>query len=151
MRTKIAFYLIFFLALAVCSCSKLDEKGFYEKALKKELFSLDSISTVVVVPGTGCPGCITGIENFVKGHYNKVRDTKIVMTYVASKKRLTLKLGKECIASDNVFVDNDNFFYHPTSENNIYPTILFLNGKEVVNLIHLSPKNQFDLSTLLYP
>jgi hypothetical protein len=84
---------------------------------------------IVIIPGSGCSGCITQAEDFFLKNV-KNEKIKFILTYNFSKKNLTLKLKKENVDRPNVLIDNDNVFYLQKYEERIYPvTLKIVKGK----------------------
>ena len=93
---------------------------FYNQALQKSTFNLDSTEIIILVPGSGCSGCITKAEHFMK----------FILTNIQSYKILRLKLGEEAFHSPLLYLDKNNVWYNTKNENNIYPQVLFINNKK---------------------
>lgn len=68
---------------------------FYNQALQKSTFNLDSTEIIILVPGSGCSGCITKAEHFIAKYFNKLNKVKFILTNIQSYKILRLKLGEE--------------------------------------------------------
>ena len=103
---------------------------FYIQALQKSTFNLDSTEIIILVPGSGCSGCITKAEHFIAKYFNKLNKVKFILTNIQSYKILRLKLGEEAFHSPLLYLDKNNVWYNTKNENNIYPQVLFINNKK---------------------
>ena len=103
---------------------------FYNQALQKSTFNLDSTEIIILVPGSGCSGCITKAEHFIAKYFNKLNKVKFILTNIQSYKILRLKLGEEAFHSPLLYLDKNNVWYNTKNENNIYPQVLFINNKK---------------------
>jgi hypothetical protein len=91
--------------------------------------SLKHYEKIIIIPGSGCNGCISNAEKFFLQNV-KNEKIKFILTYNFSRKNLLLKLKKENISRSNVLIDDNNIFYLRRYEERIYPvTIKIINGK----------------------
>lgn len=95
----------------------------YEKKVAEELNNLDlsHYDSVILVPGSGCPGCITMAENYF---CQNVQDTSklFIFTNIISLKGLKGKLrGVDFTHMSNIIFDVDNHFYFPDCVECVYP------------------------------
>lgn len=75
----------------------------------------------LLIPGSGCEGCISNAENFVIDNAkDQMNETMIVFTNIVSKKLLRLRLGKEIISQPNVLMDSTNTLHYTS----IYPQLV---------------------------
>lgn len=123
-------FLIILLFSLLCFCCKSNN---YYKEISDVIASnlkdsLKSYDMVVLIPGSGCTGCISGAEYFFIENV-KNRKIKFILTYNFSRKSLMLRLGKENINQSNVFIDNDNTFYLKQYEEKIYPVAILVNDE----------------------
>ena len=83
----------------------------FEQAVKKSFENyLDSATYsyqyIMLIPNSGCTGCISEAEYFFKEY--KYNDKIIfIFTHVISKKDLRIRMGKENLQRKNVLIDND--------------------------------------------
>lgn len=96
--------------------------------------SKDSLSYkyVVLIPNSGCSGCISNAENFYLENVNN-SDIKFIFTYIASKKNLYLKLNREFLSKNNVYIDLKNDFHFKNFKESIYPIVFFIENGQVVS------------------
>jgi hypothetical protein len=93
------------------------------KSLKTVGINADSISSVVVIPGSGCGGCIDEATQYVISH-NLPPHVAVVFTGVISLKSLKLIIGSS-INRDRFVIDSANLFYNPSSKGDIYPKLAY--------------------------
>lgn len=137
-KKKSSLLLILILILTVTiSCDKNSYHNVVSKKLNSQFKdSLKKYEMVVILPGSGCTGCITNAENFFIKNVSNDK-IKFILTYYSSRKSLGLKLGKENIHSSNVFIDDENFFYLESFEERIYPMVIILNNGQAVKTTNL--------------
>ncbi len=78
---------------------------------------------ILLIPGTGCPGCISAAERWVKDHANDP-GLMIVFTRLTSRKILLGRLrhfGIEPDERDNIIIDEDNTFFLDNYSQSNYP------------------------------
>lgn len=147
MRTFI--FIVFFLYSIIMNIScKNCEVSFYKKVLKQTSVITDSIDILVVIPGSGCTGCISGAENYLKTNVDKSSRIKYILTNIQSLKILKLKISK-AIASPNIYIDEDNLWYDADNRLSIYPLVLYLNKKQIIKYNYISPESRYGLRELL--
>ena len=98
---------------------KIDPETYISKQVS-ELFNKQSIcySDIIILPGTGCSGCITNAEVFLKNNYQNT-DYYFILTNITSMKLLNAKIGVNLSQYTNVFIDEENTF--SSYESAIYP------------------------------
>jgi hypothetical protein len=134
-------YFILFILLFLCfSCKK---HTYNDKIAEKINYMLqnesDNYDYVVIIPGSGCTGCITNAETYFLNHVVD-NSIKFIFTQSLSKKTLQLRLQKENLSRKNVFIDDDNCFYLHGFQEKIYPIITKISDKKVVNVDFLDGK-----------
>ncbi len=69
----------------------------------------DNYQWIVILPGTGCHGCIQDGEFFMKKNIgnNKVL---FILTKISSLKILQQKLGLQIKDHSNIYIDKENIF-----------------------------------------
>jgi len=115
--------LVFSLLLFSCSSAEENRK---EKHLKDQVMELSSsldhcYENVIILPGSGCSGCITVAEDFLRNNHSKP-DHYFVLTNVTSLKILNHKIGVDVKTLPNVYIDRENSFSQPIDL--IYPTVI---------------------------
>lgn len=125
---------LFLTLILVFGCGKDSN---YEKKLSfllEKNLDLRAYSTVVVIPGAGCAGCISHAESFFRKEKDR-DDHLFVFTNIASLKTLTLKLdGLDLESMSNVILDKNNIFSIQDAPENIYPHLVVVYDGRVVEV-----------------
>ncbi|MBC9911127.1 hypothetical protein [Chitinophaga varians] len=90
--------------------------------------------TVIVIPGTGCGGCISGVEKEAMHLCNR-GDVKIIFTGIRSLKILRTRVGDSILHHKNVFIDHDDQFYKVTNDRQDlwpYPVRVTVDGDKLL-------------------
>ena len=125
---RIGCILICALSIICCSSSSISEYG---KVLSDKVISvlskdLESYDSIIIIPGTGCTGCIGNAERFFVQHVGDSR-MLFILTGIVSRKNLEIKYRRSgFLERDNVMVDEKNIFYFPEFHASIYPYRLML-------------------------
>lgn len=129
--------LLLLITLVFQSCGS-DYKGSLQKIIdNKSIVEVDKYNTLVLIPGSGCTGCITRSEEYF---LNNCHDESIlfVLTYNFSLKEVALRLKEENIRKANVIIDQKNEFYLTDYEEKIYPVICDLENGRIVRIGRLN-------------
>lgn len=144
MKEKLVFLLLISL---FCSC--VDDTSKKETKYLANIIDQSNIINkqyrwIVILPGTGCHGCIQEGEYFLKNNIDN-DEILFVLTKLASLKILQQKIEVDDLSKrQNVYVDKNKEFFIP-SHNNIYPCVIYLkNGRFVRHSF------QSSISTALY-
>jgi hypothetical protein len=135
MKNKISIALGCLLAIYGCKqdyFSAMADK--IEQQFGNELAKYDNI---VIIPGTGCPGCISEAEVFFVKNIQNER-IKFILTQIVSHKEMALRLGKENVTKENVLIDEKSVFYLLGYQDKIYPVIAFIEQRKVSSVQLLS-------------
>lgn len=99
-------------------------------------------SNFLIIPGSGCQGCISDAEQFVIQKAKTLEDKiLIVFTNIGSEKLLKLRLGPELSKGPNILLDaNDDLHY-----TSIYPVYFKLENGDILNF---KPLKVNDIYTL---
>lgn len=136
-KINLLFVLIFIITITI-SCNEYN----YQSEISKRLYAhfkndLKNYDMIVILPGSGCTGCITNAEDFFIKNVQNNDKIKFILTYNNSIKNLTLKLGKENIYLPNTFIDKNNSFYLSAFEERMYPMAAILDNGKVTKIIRL--------------
>lgn len=120
---KLKFIGLFVLAIIFLVCCTNND---YCTAIQLRLnndsaIELNHYESVVIIPGSGCTGCISAAEYYFIENCN---DNKIlfILTNFISEKSMSIRLGgKDNIDRSNVIVDKNNNYYLSEFEERIYP------------------------------
>lgn len=147
--------IIFLLNMAYClifiaSCNKDNEQISVLNQLLKDETELipDSTKALLIIPNSGCDGCISSAEQFVVDNIHSLKGIKVVFTGISSEKALRINLGIDIVTHSNVLIDSENQFYEANLIN-IYPVIAYLNDGQVTELFEQSPTQADILDNLL--
>lgn len=120
------------LHFVLLNCSNVSYEAQIKSKIENYLINeSDSYDYVVLIPGSGCSGCITNAENYFIENVSNLR-TKFIFTKILSKKELALKLGIDNLQRKNVLLDSLNYFYLSSYEERIYPYIMQLTNNKVM-------------------
>ncbi len=130
--TKTIICILGFLLLVGCQSQS------FEQAVKNSFDNyLDTTVVdykyVMLIPNSGCTGCISDAEYFFK-EYNDKSEILFIFTHIISKKDLRIRVGKENLQRKNVLIDIENRFYFEQFQESIYPIVAVIKDKEVVAL-----------------
>lgn len=132
---------IFVILSCLIACNKKTEekeKKFLSNCIER-LDITDNYQWIVILPGTGCHGCIQDGEFFMKKNIgnNKVL---FILTKISSLKILQQKLGLQIKDHSNIYIDKENIFDIP-SNNSIYPCVIKLEKGKILTYAFQSPRN----------
>lgn len=110
----------------------------FEQAIKRGIENyLDiakvSYEYVMLIPNSGCTGCISDAEYFFR-EYSDENEILFIFTHTLSEKNLRIRLGRENIQRENVLIDKDDNFYFEEYQESIYPIVAVIKNKKVVAL-----------------
>lgn len=130
-KLNVVWVLSFF--LMGCNSSSFKVKEYLASA---DYLDKDNFKYIVIIPGAGCAGCISYVEDFYT-RYNKEKSIYYVFTNIVSQKILK---NKVLINESNTFCDVENkvMDFYP-ADMKIYPCVLELNSGEVENVYYQSP------------
>ncbi|MFQ3214444.1 MAG: hypothetical protein ACI9C9_001983 [Marivirga sp.] len=140
--------IIFFLFSISCSSRVSSYQKIVNSLASSEIFNLENYSNVLILPGLGCDGCISDVENFIIERHNYLSSTLIILTRIESVKLLRLRLGKELLNKKYVIIDENSLFDTPELQT-IYPVRLILNEDgHVLEVIEKTPETHDFFSAL---
>ncbi len=121
MKIKTLFLTI--VSLLVCSCSIDDYSEKISNALNKQLGEeIKEYDYILLIPNSGCTGCISEAEYFFKSHVDDMK-IKFIFTRIYSRKELAIRLGKSNLQKKNVYLDYENTCFFPECKESIYPVV----------------------------
>jgi hypothetical protein len=133
MKTKNILIIMALCLFSFC-CKKSDYYSAVAEVVKSQLSdSLKQYDMVIIIPGSGCTGCITVAENFFLKNVQNTKN-KFILTHNFSKKNIVLKLGKENIVQPNVLIDDKDIFYLNDYEEKIYPIAIKIRDGKVLKV-----------------
>lgn len=122
-----------------------------EKAILKTLRHMqlyEDTLTCIVLPQTGCTGCITTAEDFLRKTACTLPHTRYVLTDIVSLKTLKLKIGAETIEKPCIVLDK-NREWGTFELRSLYPAIIRIEGGRLRSLRFQSPEDPEALQSLL--
>jgi hypothetical protein len=95
----------------------------------------------VVIPNSGCSGCITSAEEMLKQSVKTSTQIKFILTNIESLKMLSYKMGFDVTKNKMILIDKGNLF-NSGSLMSIYPQILLIDAKDgnVYKKMDVSPE-----------
>lgn len=97
----------------------------------------------MIIPQTGCPGCIDAGLDFAQKQLDKECMT-IVLTKISNLRNLKIKFGYESLASKNVFLDTLGLFEEKVAG---YPRLFKSN--EILDLDNSNLRKYKELEQIL--
>jgi hypothetical protein len=104
----------------------------------------DTVRAYVIIPGTGCPGCISSGESLLMTFLKDKLPVRFLLTSLTSYKILKLKLGDSIVNNYNVFVDRENAVIRKVDPGKqAYPLIVYNDQRDdkLVNFEYVEPGN----------
>jgi len=106
--------LFFLFCLILISCKpsvKTPESGIekekFESVFAKNNIQVKDYKNIIIIPGSGCSGCISEAETYFKAH-SKEKENLFVFTAIGDVKILKMKFKDSTIFGNNVFIDEKN-------------------------------------------
>lgn len=88
---------------------------------------------IIIIPGSGCTGCISQAELY----FSKNKDNErllFIFTNYYSYKNMSLRLGgSDVLSRNNVYLDADNTFYLHEYPEHIYPYYITIENNTVLS------------------
>lgn len=127
MNKKIVNFFLLVLPLLLLACSKPAYTDMVSKEIEKHFSSeqLSRYDRIVLIPNSGCTGCISQAEDYFAKMHSDER-TLFIFTNIFSKKNLAIRIGKELLEQTNVWCDFDNSVYFSDYKECIYPCVIYL-------------------------
>lgn len=137
---------ILLILLFSSSCFDKNQKEIYlTNNITKLMQNLEKCySQIIIIPGSGCSGCITHAENFLKKNHNN-QEYLFILTNIKSLKNINHKIDLKVDQLSNIILDYDNVYsrYYMS----IYPILIDYNcnKRKLENIIYQKPNsNVFD-------
>lgn len=137
----VPFYMILFIATNILvSCGNPEDNAvpFNQEHFEQIISNYNNnYSKFLIIPGSGCPGCISNAEQLVINHNKENRkEVFFIFTNIESVKLLKLNLGKDVTARPNVFLDISDTLHFRS----IYPTLVSRKQNSSIEVKELSEK-----------
>ncbi len=146
------FVYILIVGLLMSACTSNDESfedRFIEGISQVDRMDLLEKQYVVVMPRIGCMGCISSVEQFMMDSAIPYSEkVGFLLTDIISLKTAVMRFGEDVVYGENVYLDQENSF--DFGENlSLYPAILKIDNKRVVNIEYVSPENPIAIDKLI--
>lgn len=134
---------IFLLSILLIACSEIKKQSqlkMVDRTLKSamKVYGLETSRAnyfaYVIIPGTGCAGCITHAEMLLHENIELSDRVCFVLTNIESLKMLRNKLGNDVLDRVNVVLDKDDHFFEGELIST-FPKVLILDGDGSVSQI----------------
>lgn len=97
-------------------------------------FSLNNYEKVIIIPGTGCPGCISKAEDYFRHNYQD-KSSLFLFTNILSRKGLDFKMKGIALEDlPNVIIDDTNHFFIENELDNEFPMIINVKEGKMVKI-----------------
>lgn len=129
---KSILFCILLLIIAACENTNYGEK-IYDVAKLELGENISGYNKIIIIPGSGCTGCISNAEKFfLENHANT--EIKFIFTHYYSLKNMMLRLGGfNNVLQPNVFIDDNDIFYFLEYEEHIYPYVIEIKNNKVIS------------------
>jgi hypothetical protein len=125
---------LFFLVCFATACQEHVEQGInLTRFLPAE--ELARYDRCMVIPRSGCAGCISSTMSFVAANIDSLNETLIIFTGIEDFKLLKLRVGVNVLNKKNVLVDSTG----DIPVNIIYPEMISLTEGKVVKTERFVP------------
>ena len=136
---KILIVFIYFVFLTSCKLDLVNET--FISKVKIELNKNNQFKFALIIPETGCHGCVSKAETFVI-HNISNKQILFVFTRIVSPKELKAKLGLGLDTPDNIIFDKKSDYAIPLDfVKSDYPLIIFFNGNKKSNIESVGPED----------
>lgn len=145
-------HLVFAFVLSfICSCSKTQNEQ-----LQSELNHLESYQAfedlnekqfLLVLPRTGCTGCIDSAEEFIINDSKRYSNSlNVLLTDIISFKTVKIKFGTN-VNNPNWYIDSEDFS-NGIIKSTIYPIIIEYKNNKIIKSEFVSPNNPNAIANL---
>jgi hypothetical protein len=128
------------LGISIFSCSE-DWNNRIERKLAiidSKMQSIPDSFYYLIIPNSGCSGCISEAEMFVFKKMESVNPMKVIYTRMTSEKIVRAYVEDYSIRSRILF-DSRNVFEYPDVKLEIYPLLIFMKNQKVNKLVYQRP------------
>jgi hypothetical protein len=143
-KLNLALISVLYILLASCSDNHKSESKYskLDSTIARVLPNKDlkNDKYCIIIPKSGCSGCIEGATQYVKGHVDQMKGAQIIFTGVNDMKLLNLQMGSEFLSRSQVHIDKENLFTDIKMLSD-YPQVLFLESGLVTKIEELDTSN----------
>lgn len=116
---RIIYIFICTLLLLICQGCNIEKgENFINLIVPK---NLEDSTLIFIIPGSGCSGCITSVEEEAFIHANEKRYF-FVFTRIGSKKLFKQRF-RSILLAKNILIDSLNLFEYQEKDKEIYPVL----------------------------
>ena len=129
-----------FLGISIFSCSEDWNERIVRKlaTIDSEMKSIPDSFYYLIIPNSGCSGCISEAEMFVFKKMESVNPMKVIYTRMTSEKIVRAYVEDYSIRSRILF-DSKNIFEYPDVKLEIYPLLIFMKNQKLEKLVYQRP------------
>lgn len=144
---KVFKYGFLIISIACCSGSELRD---INKKIKEYLpADIHKYNYILLIPNSGCHGCINSVESFMRESYSFDSNTRIffILTGYPTAKNARIRFGN-ILENENIHLDTINRFSgFPFIDS--YPLLLVFSDKEIVKRLEIKPSTSEDVFKLI--
>lgn len=136
------YFFALFVIMSCISCNKKTDKDIeaeYIASFIQKITFPKEVTSIVLLPGLGCHGCIQEGEAFLKENVEH-KSLFFILTNIESLKLLQHKTGIALHQHSSIYIDKDNEFILPTNHN-IYPCIIQVKNGSYTDHEFQNPQN----------
>jgi hypothetical protein len=117
-------YVVLFIITLVVGCSEnnISDKQLIQSILSLDIFDEKKHKVILIMPSTGCSGCISSLEEFVRE--NNSSSLLLILTNSPSQKDALHRLNLVNPLCD-YFWDSDKVFHDSNDDQAVYPKIIY--------------------------
>ncbi len=136
MKTTFVLIFLLFAVMVMNSCKTTIEKN--ELTEFTQLKNIKNGTKVFIIPGSGCTGCISDVENYAIN--NKNSDTLyFIFTRLKSVKLFRNRFGNSFVESKNIILDTGNTYQYKDNKMDIYPVMYKMENEKIILVNYLKP------------
>ncbi|RLD32591.1 MAG: hypothetical protein DRJ07_02670 [Bacteroidetes bacterium] len=95
----------------------------------------------IIIPQSGCPGCIERSLKFVRNNISNDSSYYVVLTNITDKKYFSHIVGTKVLGSKNIQFDHNNEI-GILSHTSFYPKIVLIRNGKIKSIVEANPENK---------
>lgn len=108
--------LILFASIAIVAGCNKNKLELYQNAIVKSKIDVNLYHRLLVIPGEGCPGCISSAATFALNDLGYEDSTLVVFTEIHDLRHLKLHVGTALEDCSFAILDIENIFSTPATK-----------------------------------
>jgi len=104
-------------------------------------YKIKKVSFIIIIPQSGCHGCISESIKFIRANLNKTSDFFVILSKITDEKYFSFYTGSEIFNNKNVYFDEGNEISRITKMT-IYPQIVFIKNGKAKSIMDVSPNER---------